>query len=802
MDKESGVYIVITDNTFETTGVSSMQTLIPMLTTKGEIGLNTVNINNFKDVLGYDLDYNSNYYGLSKILSQVSTAKVWRINQDAKLANAYFLSKESGKLSEVDAETFDDITHLDPGPILALALKNVGNPQTTAVKFTPVPNEETVVNESPLPSNPQTIVFDDVSETETSSYNNTEIKGGCIFYNSSDNTPVGIIKANKEGELTLYKIVDGNIVDDVYETISNNTWTDGTNFFDSSTLIMEEPEGEHTDPVEIGDAYISTYPVENDAWALGSTYFNENVVQIIPEGTPGTPSTLCEGYIATDDDSPLLSGRMYITNNGTDFALVSKLAKEYASITSTTVEDSEAIAKLVEIYNATKFVSLNYVEYTEDVSTGFYNKKVLTTGVSWFKISAFSKNSFVTEESAETDETIINALSSVSPITISFETYSYEVQQENNSQGTATWDESKLTIEMTKTISKDSFWNVHIIPSEIINWKLTVASYANSQYTIISTQEFSTDSESDTYWENITFSDVDIYISGNIYSNWDEIRSYFTLDNGSNGNADIIASDLDVSVLEKSKCNVLAMNGITNYKVVNKIAEKGEDLFIHTFADAPAYEQYADLELWKKNLYSSEYLAIGSRPDQVEIDDGKYIYVYPSVNYVAILANMQDNYGSLMYPPAGYTYGTISVEDLIECDYENYGDELKTNRINWQRTKNRGSVMWEQRTTYSGTGDLSYIAPTFIVDGLREQIQDFEESFNFRYTSPTDLLNQESGLKSILDDYVEKNFVYQYTLEVPTYAEAQTSRTLTIKIGVVLGKDAEVITINVNLNNA
>jgi hypothetical protein len=225
-------------------------------------------------------------------------------------------------------------------------------------------------------------------------------------------------------------------------------------------------------------------------------------------------------------------------------------------------------------------------------------------------------------------------------------------------------------------------------------------------------------------------------------------------------------------------------------------------LFIHTFADAPAFANYGDLEQWMKNIYRSQYLAIGARPDQVEITENEFIYVYPSVNYIKILARMQNNYQNLMYPPAGFTYGTISVENLIECDYENYGDELKTNRINWQRTKNRGSVMWEQRTTYALSTDLSYIAPNFIVDGLREQILEFEEQFNFRYTSPTDLLNQESGLKAILDDYVTKGFVFKYELDVPTYAEAQKSgRTLTIKIGVAIAKDSEVIIINVNLNN-
>ena len=57
-------------------------------------------------------------------------------------------------------------------------------------------------------------------------------------------------------------------------------------------------------------------------------------------------------------------------------------------------------------------------------------------------------------------------------------------------------------------------------------------------------------------------------------------------------------------------------------------------------------------------------------------------------------------------------------------------------------------------------------------------------------------------MKSILDTYVTQGFIYRYELDVPTYAEAQEAgRVLTIKIGVALAKDAEVIYININLNN-
>ncbi len=163
---------------------------------------------------------------------------------------------------------------------------------------------------------------------------------------------------------------------------------------------------------------------------------------------------------------------------------------------------------------------------------------------------------------------------------------------------------------------------------------------------------------------------------------------------------------------------------------------------------------------------------------------------------------MISNYGSLCFPPAGVTYGQISVESLMDCDYENFGNELKTNRINWQRSTSNGTVMWEQRTTYALNTDLSYIAPVFIIDEIRDQVITFEEQFNFRYATPTDLLNQYSGLNKILSDLQTKGFIYSYEVNVPSFAEAQAAgRTLKIKIKVAITKDSEVIEIELNLVN-
>ena len=799
-DKESGVYLTITDNSFETPGVSAMVPLVIGTFTKGKLGLNLVNANNFKNILGYDLKYNSNYYGLNEILQNVSYAYVWRINQGAKLANAYFESVDSDKASVEDAETFEDITKIDPKPILAFSLKDVGNPQTTAIKFTPTPDEVSVMNEFATPSTPQEIKFEDVSETEKLVYNDKEIKGGCVIYNGSNNAIVGIIKPNYDGRLSVYKVVDGEIVDDVITTVTTNTWSDGTNFYGSDMLPMEEPEGDPSEPLELGKVRKSTYNVQHICWTLDDKFYDNEYHEIEePAGTAGSGTSLGEALIAPVGAEHIVSGRMYITNDvGTTFYTVTTLGATFEDTVKVVVSDADALAELGTLYTGDAFKEINYVPYNETKDTGYYKNN----SGSWFKVLSFSTKMIVTDSIAETNTDIITALEGASDVTISYILYSKEVLTEDNTCGTADWNETELTLVLTKTISKDSFWTVRIIPTEILNWKMTVSSYADNQYTIMNEYFFSTDPESTIYWEKTDFGDINVSITGNIPSNWSTVRDYFTLDNGSNGDPNLVAAELDLTVLEKCKCNVIAMNGITNYKLINRIAQKAETLFMHVFADAPAYPNYGDLEQWMKNVYRSQYLAIGARPDQVEIAENEYIYVYPSVNYIKILARMQNNYQSLMYPPAGFTYGTIAVENLIECDYENYGDELKTNRINWQRTKNRGSVMWEQRTTYALSTDLSYIAPNFIVDGLREQIIDFEEQFNFRYTSPTDLLNQESGLKSILDDYVTKGFVFKYELKVPSFQEAQAAgRVLTIEIGVAIAKDSEIIIINVNLNN-
>ena len=319
MEKASGVYLTITDNSFLNSGTEVMKVIIPMLTNKGNVGITRVTANTFKDLVGYDLDYNSNYYGLQKLLENMAYVDVWRINQDAKMANAYFETKDSDKQYDNDCETFEEITMRDPTPLIGVAHKYVGDWQTTAVRFSPTEKETTVSNNNPTISLVQVVELEDVSNTEKTTYDNQEIYSGCIFYNSSNNAIVGVIKEDGEGNLKLYKVVDAEIVDDEVIYKYTNTWTDGTTFYGALMNEMEEPSGEAGEPLELGVIRKSTYDVISDTWLLGTRVMDKDGAVIVPEGTAGTATPICKGYVAGSGDVHLQEGTIYLTEDGVDF---------------------------------------------------------------------------------------------------------------------------------------------------------------------------------------------------------------------------------------------------------------------------------------------------------------------------------------------------------------------------------------------------------------------------------------------------------------------------------------------------
>ena len=605
MDKASGVYLSLTDNSIMTSGASQFIPLIPMCTTKGKLGLNTVTAETMEDVVGYDMSFNTKYYGLKRILENVAYAKVWRINQDASFANAYF-ENDNVKQSVENCKVVKSLGNLTIG------LADAGNNGTYAVKFAPIPTISTVSNNNPTQTDVQVITIEaNAGETGTiKDYNNQAItypiKAGCVFYDASNVSIVGVI--------------------------------------------------------------IDEHDVDPDHVAAG-----------------------------------------------------------------------------------------NYAAYR-----------------------------------------VIDGMADVS-----------------SKRGVVTITDDTFEITLEKKFSSDSFYTVHTIPKPIKDWTVTVGKeISTNSFEILKSINFSLNPDSEEYYKKIDFNEnagIDLFISDDWQNAFVDAvyREWITLENGSNGldEKDIDAAEIDTSVLDNCGCNVILMNGLgaelsaTNgIKIVNRIAARLDKLKIHQFVDAPAYTHYADLVEWTKKVAASKYVAIGARPDQDKYE-GKTFYIYPSVNYGYIFAKMYDNYQNLNYPPAGITYGTVPASDLIDCDYELFADEMKTYRINWQRVQNNGVAMWEQRTTQTLETDLSYIAPVFIVDGICDRVVSFERNYNFRYITSGDLLNQESGIKAILDEYSVNNFIYEYKLKVPTYQEAQASgRTVNIQIEIRVAKDSEVINIGVTLN--
>ena len=313
-----------------------------------------------------------------------------------------------------------------------------------------------------------------------------------------------------------------------------------------------------------------------------------------------------------------------------------------------------------------------HIPYTVNTPTGFYQKQ----GEYWFKVGSFTTTSIITDPNFETNTDIITALEAASDTTISYVQYSEVESVINNSVGDVVWDTlGNLTVTLFGQLSKDTFWNVHTIPNTITDWTMTVSKYADNEYQVQNTYDFSTDTASDVYWEEVNFGDIQLFLNGAIPGTMSQIRNYFILEGGSNGKAGIVAVDIDTSPLDTCNDNICLMNGLTNYKVVNRIASKCQQIKIHCFCDAPAFASYIDLEQWSKRIVRGEYVAIGARPDQTENSRGETIYIYPSVNYGCIYADMMTSYGSLCYPPAGPTYGIITADDLLVCDYDMYKNE-------------------------------------------------------------------------------------------------------------------------------
>jgi len=360
-------------------------------------------------------------------------------------------------------------------------------------------------------------------------------------------------------------------------------------------------------------------------------------------------------------------------------------------------------------------------------------------------------------------------------------------------------------------------------------YTLYVYSVEKGVSSLINSYSFSLSEESDIYYKNIGFGDLVFGYKGDFPINptfFADVSSAlpqddkFRLHPGDNG--DKVSSSLDITELfpsiDKSSANVVVMNGfieapMTSKGIINAIVTYCAKQDRSVLLDAPiltdsntgTLRALEDLFEWSRSLLSTDghYAQVAAVPDLVNIGT-RIEKIMPSVYLFLIYANMFDKQGSINFPPAGNTYGAVTVNELMESDFYLYGDELKTNRINYLTETSKGVCMWEYRTLYNqGASDLSYANTPYILRDLKGRLLSFMENFSFRYATPVDLLTIRSGLDSILGSFVRNFFLVNYTLHVPTFEEAQAAgRELDIDISVAVINSADVITLRVTLENA
>ena len=247
---------------------------------------------------------------------------------------------------------------------------------------------------------------------------------------------------------------------------------------------------------------------------------------------------------------------------------------------------------------------------------------------------------------------------------------------------------------------------------------------------------FSLLSTSDNYWGNIDFKDIYFHttLTALSYSASTACFSFYDFANSTNcsNGTEATASNLDISKLDGCGCNILLTNGSLANTIVIKMLEGCVKNKIHMFADVPDDQTYSAIATYAasitKDITTMRYLSLVARPEKID-----NVLVHASCKYAEIFANMLSATNSLNYPPAGATYGTVTIQELMPCDYELHKDDMKTNRINYLTVNSLGTMMWEQRTMYRDDTDLSYIAPNFIIDELSDLIIEHERRFNFRY---------------------------------------------------------------------
>jgi len=355
----------------------------------------------------------------------------------------------------------------------------------------------------------------------------------------------------------------------------------------------------------------------------------------------------------------------------------------------------------------------------------------------------------------------------------------------------------------------------HIPDLEVRYWARELDEYGEPIHTVLFTSLISFAELNANYWGGVTLPEMSLWFNDGF--NPEDVPGHpvfggqiVWLAGGSNGidntaeGGQFLGEHMDQALiaLDKSNANVVCLNGLTDISVVNAALRYCHNNLKVCFFDFPDFDTFEATAAWRSSVFASEY-AFGTAVVDEEMTSAGPVKIWPSLNTLLIYVGMFNATGSLNHPPAGYRFGGIGVTALRETDFYLWGDELKTEQINYFKIGQRGPVLWEMNNMYALRSDLRKIHTVFTLLDLREQILDFLANFTFRVMLPLDLLNLDSGLRSILNTFVQRGFLFGYVLNVPSFAEAQAAGTvLSIPLRVAVNQAAEEIEMRVSLRNA
>lgn len=107
--------------------------------------------------------------------------------------------------------------------------------------------------------------------------------------------------------------------------------------------------------------------VQTSIWSIdgGTSYVNSGLNPYVPAGTVGSATKLCTGYVATSEDTDLIEGALYVTDDdGATFYHATALADNFAGFVKTEVEAGAAFDALTA--KISDFVDVNV--YTETIT--------------------------------------------------------------------------------------------------------------------------------------------------------------------------------------------------------------------------------------------------------------------------------------------------------------------------------------------------------------------------------------------------------------------------------------------------